>query len=173
MDWLNTFQPHEMILLVLGTILFIILLIKLIKEKDISKNVIILMVLAVAMIGFSAVSKLSFQGFVMELNHRAKAVTQNPTKENIARFNESYEKLKTKKETLIKPDQLVSIASALEKTGKHNEAYRTINKAIQKQPESTKARTLQTTIERSLTIRQPGFTPVRPMRTPQPRPTPQ
>lgn len=172
MNLFHSFQPHELILLILGTLLFIILLIKLIKEKDISKNIIFLMVLAVGMIGFSAVSKLAFHGFVMELNHAAEAVAENPSEENIKKFNAFYDKLTLEKARRIKPEKLVTIASALEQTGQHDEAYQTVKKALLQKPSSNQAQALKQTIERSLSIR-PEFTvPAAPGRSLQPRPTP-
>jgi len=160
MDSLKTFQLHELILLILGAILFLVVVIKLISEKNlknISKNVIILLILSVAMIGFSAVSKLSFQGFVVELNHQAEEVVKNPTEENIKKFTASYAKLNNNKVQLISPDKLLNIANALHKTGRNDEAQRTLTQVIEKKPASEEAKTLKLKIDNSLALRRvPG-----------------
>lgn len=151
---------YEIILLVLGVVLFfvlvVILIIFVIQRRSITA-VLPFLIASVLMIAFPAISKVKFDQHGVEIDKLAVAVARNP----------SDEAAKRKLETLvtqIKPraaesaQGLVKIARAEAVLGNANKAVDTLNQALKRNPELEDAKDLRSRLKMLPSTNEPAAT---------------
>jgi hypothetical protein len=140
---------YEIVLLILGAVLFVVLLAMLImfalRNRSV-KPLLLFFVIPIVMIGFPAIAEVKFTKDGVEIQKVTKQLAADP----------SNTELKTKLETLVqdaKPrfskseDGLVKIARAEAVLGKQEKAVETVNQALAQNPQSEVAKDLRTRLE--------------------------
>jgi tetratricopeptide (TPR) repeat protein len=149
MNLLGGLYLHEVILMVLGTMLFLVLLFLLIysfiKNRSL-KSVLPLFLLPVLMIGFSAIKKIQYDKWVIELKNDVDKLEGNPGDQRLKAEVESKIALVTARPIDKSVDALVTVARAQTALGKDDQALTTVDKALQIAPQSTEAANIRAAI---------------------------
>lgn len=136
---------YEIVLLILGTLLFLVLLVLLIVAIVRNRSVkafILLFPISIVMIGFPAITKIKFDRDGVEIDKITKELVENP----------SNTELKTKLETLVQKvrprasesqDGLVKIARAEAVLGDQEKAVKTLDQALTSNPQLEVAKDLK------------------------------
>jgi len=160
MNLFDGLHLYEIVLLVLGVILFLTLvvtLIILVVQRRSIKSLLLFFIIPVLMIGFPAVSKVKFDKDGVEIDKLALIVAHNPTDESA----------KDKLQTLvseIKPrasesaQALVKIARAEAVLGNSGKAVDTLNQALNRNPELEAAKDLKSRLKMLPSTNEPAAT---------------
>jgi len=140
---------YELVLLVLGVLLFLVLLFALIysiiKKRDL-KVLALFFVLSIIMIGYPSIQKIKFDNGVVELEKRTRELKENPA--NTAAQNELTKSLsEIEKRPTTNPTTLVKIADAQAAIGDTAKALKNIRDALAVQPDLPQANRLRKRIE--------------------------
>ena len=149
MNFFDGLRLYEIVLLILGTLLFLVLLVLLIVAIVRNRSVkafILLFPISIVMIGFPAVSKIKFDKDGIEIDKITKELVENPSNTG----------LKTKLEELVQQATprfsesqhgLVKLARAEAVLGKQEKAVKTLDQALVRNPQSEAAKDLRTRLE--------------------------
>jgi len=140
---------YEIILMLLGALLFLVLLILLvysvIKNRDL-KLMLLSFLLPVLMIGFSSINKIQYDKLVVELQHKAQELEEKPGDQQLRAEVEQKIAAVTARPIEQSADALVTVARAQNALGNESQALTTVNKALQVAPQLPEAARLKTTI---------------------------
>lgn len=149
MKLLEGLYLYEVMLMALGTLLFLVLLVLLIysviKNRDL-KLMFLSFLLPVLMIGFSSIKKIQYDNLVLELQHQARELEQKPGDQQLKAEVEKKVAAVTARPIENSADTLVTVARAQNALGKDAQALTTVNKALQVAPQLPEAAQLKTTI---------------------------
>jgi hypothetical protein len=160
MNLFDGLHLYEIVLLILGSVLFLVLLVILITFVIQRRSITVLLpflIASVLMIGFPAVSKVRFDENGIEIDKAALALARNP----------SDEAAKRKLETLVaeaKPraaesaEGLVKIARAEAVLGNSGKAVDTLNQALNRNPELEAAKDLKSRLKMLPSTNEPAAT---------------
>jgi len=140
---------YEIILMLLGALLFLVLLILLvysvIKNRD-PKSMLLSLLLPVLMIGFPSISKIQYDKLVVELQHQARELEQKPGDPQLKAAVEQKVIAVTARPIDNSPETLVTVAHAQSALGNDTQALTTVDKALQIAPQLTAAAQLKSAI---------------------------
>jgi hypothetical protein len=138
MKLLEGLYLHEVILMVLGALLFVVLLVLLVysvlKNRDL-KLVLLSFLLPVLMIGFSSVKKIQFDKLVVDLEHQARQLEQKPGDQQLrAEVEKNVATVTDARPIGNRPDTLVIVARAQNALGQEQQALDTAKRAVKIDP---------------------------------------
>jgi hypothetical protein len=148
----NGLTGGEIILLVLGIILFLALLfilIYMVLNKRNFKYLIGFFLVPVLMIGFSSIKKISYDNGVIDIEKETKQVNNNPN-DKVARkiLFENIENMESRASS--DPSALVTISKARLSLGDTVKAHQSVNKAFKLKPDLVPARNLKISLDKRI-----------------------
>lgn len=139
---------YEIVLLVLGVLLFLVLLFALvysiIKKRDI-KVLALFFVISIVMIAYPSIQKIKFNEGVVEIEKRTKALEQNPT-DTTAQEELEKKLADIEQRQISNPSTLVKIAEAQAAIGDTAKALKNVDLALKEKPDLPQAQRLRTSI---------------------------
>ena len=148
---LESFFNYEKILLLLGTALFLVLLMGLIlfiiRREKITQYYLLAFMIPVLMIGYPSIQRFSFLNELFVLEQKVEYMETHP-KDEAARkaLKESLEKLGNR--PISNPEKLAILAQAHFYLKEYKMAKRYANSALDQQPENLKARALKRELDK-------------------------
>jgi hypothetical protein len=145
----NGLHLYEIVMLILGAILFLavlVLLIVFVIQRRSIKALLLFFVIAVLMIGFPAVSKIKFDKDGLEIDKATQALTENPSNLSAKTKLESLV-TQTKPRLTESPEGLVKVARAEAVLGNQDKALDTLDRALKTDPKLETAKDLKTRLE--------------------------
>jgi hypothetical protein len=140
---------HEIVLLLLGVIMFcvlVVLLIVFVIQRRGIKPLLLFFVIPILMIGFPAISKVKFDKDGVEIDKATEAAAEDPSSAAVrAKLENLVEQ--TKPRLAQSPEGLVKIARAEAVLGDQNKALRTLDQALNRDPKLETAKDLKTKLE--------------------------
>jgi len=140
---------HEIVMMALGALLFLVLLILLIysviKNRDL-KLMLLSFLLPVLMIGFPSFKKVQLDKWSFELQRLSQELEQKPSDQQLRAEVEAKVAAITARPIENSPETLVTVARAQNALGNESQALTTVNKALQVAPQLPEAARLKTTI---------------------------
>lgn len=136
---------HEIILSILGMVLFLVLLFLLVymivTSKEV-KKILAFFIIPIIMIGFPGIKKFQFKGFIVDLEESMnQSANANPTPEEVAQVADKISKINPNRISSL--DNNITMANAYAYIGDTLNAYKSTKVALEVQPSSTEASNLQ------------------------------
>lgn len=140
---------YEIVLLILGTLLFLVLLFalvySLVKKRDI-KILALFFVISIIMIGYPSIQKIKFDNGVVEIEKRTKELAQNPA-DSTAQKALMKTLSEIERRPISNPATLVKIAEAQAAIGDTAQALNYVDSALKEAPNLPAATRLRGSIE--------------------------
>jgi tetratricopeptide (TPR) repeat protein len=149
MSMLDGLLPYEVVLLILGVMLFLVLLVLLVAQVVRGKSYVGLLAffsIPIAMIAYPSVQKVQFQGGVVTIDKATDQLQAAPT-DPAARSNLTNRVKSLANRPTADPAALASIARAQFALGQHAAADATLRKALQAAPALPQALELKQRID--------------------------
>ena len=157
MNSLGGLYLHEIILMVMGALLFLVLLILLvysvIRKRDL-KLMLMSFLLPVLMIGFSSVKKVQYNELIIELQHKTQRLEEKPGDQQLKAEVEQIVATVTARPNEYSADALVTVARAQSALGNEAQALTTVTKALEIAPQLPEAAQLKTDIVEQQNLKQ-------------------
>lgn len=157
MNLLGGLYLHEIILMMMGALLFLVLLILLvysvIRKRDL-KLMLMSFLLPVLMIGFSSVKKVQYNELIIELQHKTQRLEEKPGDQQLKAEVEQIVAAVTARPNEYSADTLVTVARAQNALGNDAQALTTVTKALEVAPQLPEAAQLKTAIVEQQNLKQ-------------------
>ena len=157
MNLLGGLYLHEIILMMMGALLFLVLLILLvysvIRKRDL-KLMLMSFLLPVLMIGFSSVKKVQYNELIIELQHKTQRLEEKPGDQQLKAEVEQIVATVTARPNEYSADALVTVARAQSALGNEAQALTTVTKALEIAPQLPEAAQLKTDIVEQQNLKQ-------------------
>jgi hypothetical protein len=147
MQLLDGLSLYEIILIVLGVLLFLVLLLRLVFKTpaaDQWKWITALFLVSVIMIGYPSIQKIKYDNGMLEIEKWSREVERNPA-DTAARGQLARALGDIGNRSITSPEKLVNVAAANAALGDTLKALTYVDQAIKTEPGFSKARALQST----------------------------